>query len=76
MFNSLATCFTISGYAIFEQDISLEYSKNAELLKFFLPEIYKEDRDKNLFKGRTFFNWVLYSLICSSLLYFLCFTVF
>jgi magnesium-transporting ATPase (P-type) len=62
MFNALVTAIAICTIAVFDQDISFSDNKAKPLLDLFIPIIYKDTIENELFTKMKFLAWTIISI--------------
>jgi hypothetical protein len=64
MFNAIVTAIAICAFAASDQDINFatKNQNTKSLIDFFMPQIYKDTRNHDIFTFKKFIGWMLLSL--------------
>jgi Phospholipid-translocating P-type ATPase C-terminal len=64
MFNAIVTAIAICAYAVYDQDINFsDKIPEKPLIDFFMPQIYKDTRENDMFNLKKFFLWMILSMV-------------
>ncbi len=62
-FNIFATNFAVCALAVWDIDINVDDPKTKRIIDLFLPQIYKNTLENDLFTTKKFFAWSAVSIL-------------